>query len=123
MDLFAYLPAHQIHLGPGEWKLIPCGFAMAMDPGFEAQVRPRSGMAKKKGITVLNSPGTIDADYRGQVGVILINHSGVASHITHQERVAQMVINALPRVRVQEVDALDDTERGEGGFGSTGESA
>jgi len=122
MDLYAYLPDHLIHLEPGAWKLIPCGFAMAMEPGFEAQVRPRSGMAKKKGVTVLNSPGTIDADYRGQVGVILINHSGQKVTITHQDRIAQMVINSLPRVSVQEVDALDDTERGEGGFGSTGDA-
>lgn len=123
MDLYAYLPDHMIHLEPGAWKLIPCGFAMAMEPGFEAQVRPRSGLASKKGITVLNAPGTIDADYRGQVGVVLINHSGVKVSINHQDRIAQMVINALPRVSVQEVDALDATERGEGGFGSTGDSA
>jgi len=123
MDLYAYLPDRMIHLEPGAWKLIPCGFAMAMEPGFEAQVRPRSGLASKKGVTVLNAPGTIDADYRGQVGVVLINHSSVKVSISHQERIAQMVINTLPRVRVKEMDALDDTERGEGGFGSTGESA
>ena len=123
MDLYAYLPNHMIHLEPGAWKLVPCGFAMAMEPGFEAQVRPRSGLASKKGVTVLNAPGTIDADYRGQGGVVLINHSAAKVSITHQDRIAQMVINALPRVRVQEVDALDATERGEGGFGSTGESS
>ena len=122
-DLYAYLPDRMIHLEPGEWKLIPCGFAMAMEPGFEAQVRPRSGLAAKKGITVLNAPGTIDADYRGQVGVVLINHSGVKVSISHQDRIAQMVLNTLPRVSVKEVDDLDETERGEGGFGSTGDSA
>jgi len=120
MDLYAYLPDHMIHLEPGAWKLIPTGFAMAMEPGFEAQVRPRSGLALKKGVTVLNSPGTIDADYRGQVGVVLINHSGVKVSISHKDRIAQMVINTLPRVSVKEVDDLDETERGEGGFGSTG---
>jgi dUTP pyrophosphatase len=122
MDLYAYLPDRMIHLEPGEWKLIPCGFAMAMEPGFEAQVRPRSGLAAKKGISVLNAPGTIDADYRGEVKVILINHSGQRASIAHKDRIAQMVINTLPHVRVSEVETLDDTERGTGGFGSTGAS-
>jgi dUTP pyrophosphatase len=122
MDLYAYLPDRMIHLEPGEWKMIPCGFAMAMERGFEAQVRPRSGLAAKKGITVLNSPGTIDADYRGEVKVILINHSGSRASISHKDRIAQMVINTLPLIRVEEVETLDDTERGTGGFGSTGAS-
>ncbi len=107
-------------LHPGEHKLIPSGFSMALPAGFEAQVRPRSGLALKHGIGVLNSPGTIDADYRGEVGVILINHGDTDFHIQRGDRIAQMVIAALPVVDFIEVDELDDTERGSGGFGSSG---
>ncbi len=107
-------------LHPGERKLIPSGFCMALPAGFEAQVRPRSGLAVKHGIGVLNSPGTIDADYRGEVGVILINHGDMDFHIQRGDRVAQMVFAALPTVVFVEVSELDDTERGSGGFGSSG---
>jgi len=107
-------------LRPGERKLIPSGFCMALPAGFEAQVRPRSGLAIKHGIGVLNSPGTIDADYRGEVGVILINHGDMDFHIQRGDRIAQMVIAALPVVEFSEVSELDDTERGSGGFGSSG---
>lgn len=107
-------------LRPGERRLIPSGFAMALPAGYEAQVRPRSGLALKHGIGVLNSPGTIDADYRGEVGVILINHGDTDFHILRGDRIAQMVIAALPAVEFIEVNGLDDTERGSGGFGSSG---
>ena len=107
-------------LHPGERKLIPSGFSMALPAGFEAQVRPRSGLAIKHGIGVLNSPGTIDADYRGEVGVILINHGDMDFHIQRGDRIAQMVIAALPAVDFIEVSELEDTERGSGGFGSSG---
>ncbi|PJC67540.1 MAG: dUTP diphosphatase [Zetaproteobacteria bacterium CG_4_8_14_3_um_filter_59_5] len=110
----------EVVLHPGERKLIPSGFAMALPAGFEAQIRPRSGLALKHGITVLNTPGTIDADYRGEVGVILINHGDSDFHILRGDRSAQMVIAALPAVSFVEVDSLDDTERGSGGFGSSG---
>lgn len=123
MDLAAYLPDHMVHLEPGERKLIPCGFAMAMESAFEAQIRPRSGLALKKGLTVLNAPGTIDADYRGEVKVLLINLGSDRVSIAHQERIAQMVIHTLPMVQTQEVDSLDQTERGSGGFGSTGSTS
>jgi len=105
---------------PGEHTLVPSGFSMALPAGFEAQVRPRSGLALKHGIGVLNSPGTIDADYRGEVGVILINHGDMDFHIQRGDRIAQMVIAALPAVDFIEVTELDDTERGSGGFGSSG---
>jgi dUTP diphosphatase len=110
----------EVVLRPGERCLIPSGFAMALPAGFEAQVRPRSGLALKHGIGVLNSPGTIDADYRGEVGVILINHGDMDFHIQRGERIAQMVIAALPAVEFIEVNGLEDTERGSGGFGSSG---
>jgi len=110
----------ELVLHPGERKLVPSGFSMALPAGYEAQVRPRSGLALKHGISVLNSPGTIDADYRGEVGVILINHGDTDFHILRGDRIAQMVIAALPEVELVEVDALDDTERGSGGFGSSG---
>jgi len=107
-------------LQPGERRLIPTGFAMALPAGFEAQVRPRSGLALKHGISVLNSPGTVDADYRGEVGVILVNLGEHDFHIQRGDRIAQMVIAALPSVVFSEVQALDDTARGSGGFGSSG---
>ncbi len=104
----------------GEIKLIPTGIAMALPDGYEAQVRPRSGLALKNGVTVLNSPGTIDADYRGEVGVILINHGKEDFVITRGMRIAQMIIAPYARAEFDVVDQLESTERGEGGFGSTG---
>ena len=103
-----------------ERKLIPTGFFMALPEGYEAQVRPRSGLALKHGITVLNSPGTIDADYRGEVGVILINLSQEDFIINDGERIAQMVIARHETADFEQVEVLDDTERGEGGYGHTG---
>ena len=100
--------------------MIPCGFAMAVPQGYEVQVRPRSGLAWKKGITVLNTPGTIDADYRGEVKVVLINHGTEPFEIQKGERIAQLVVAEVPRVKVSVVDSLEDTDRGAGGFGSTG---
>jgi dUTP pyrophosphatase len=105
---------------PGEFKVIKTGLQMSLPVGYEAQVRPRSGLAAKFGITVLNTPGTIDADYRGEVGVILINHSKNTFKITKGDRIAQMVISKLTKFSVKEVSGLDKTQRGEGGFGSTG---
>ena len=109
-----------VTLSPGELKLIPTGFAMAMPQGWEAQIRPRSGLAYKHGITVLNTPGTIDSDYRGEVKVLLINHGDQSFTITRGERVAQMVVKPLADVRFEVVEELDDTARGAGGYGSTG---
>jgi dUTP pyrophosphatase len=119
MDLMACIPA-DIELAPGKRALIPTGFAIALPEGFEAQVRPRSGLAAKHGITVLNAPGTIDADYRGEIGVILINHGDMAFAIQRGMRIAQMVVAPVARVAWIERDSLDDTGRGAGGFGSTG---
>lgn len=119
MDIRANLDA-PITLMPGERRLIPTGLFIALPEGYEAQIRPRSGLAIKHGITVLNSPGTIDADYRGEVGIILINHSDKAFVIEDGERVGQMVVARYSRVEWNETDTLDDTERGAGGFGHTG---
>jgi dUTP pyrophosphatase len=105
---------------PGEIKLIPCGFAMAIPPGYEAQVRPRSGLSTKFGITMINAPGTIDADYRGEVHVPLINHGKAAFTVERGMRIAQMLILPVPMVELEEVDDLDETTRGVGGFGHTG---
>ena len=118
-DLAAAIEA-SITLAPGERKLIPCGFAMALPPGFEAQIRPRSGLALKHGITCLNSPGTIDADYRGEVQVLLANLGQVPFAIEPAMRIAQMVVAELPTTRLQVVTSLSSTVRGGGGFGSTG---
>ena len=104
----------------GEWQLIPTGISISLDVGFEAQIRPRSGLALKHGITVLNSPGTIDSDYRGEIAVILINHSKVDFTITNQMRIAQMVIAPVIKAKIEVVEILDSTARGNGGFGSTG---
>lgn len=119
MDIRANLD-EAIILQPGERRLIPTGLFIALPEGYEAQIRPRSGLAIKHGITVLNSPGTIDADYRGEVGIILINHSDKAFVIEDGERVGQMVVARYSRVEWQETDSLDETERGAGGFGHTG---
>lgn len=119
MDLRANLD-QPITLAPMQRCLVPTGLYMALPIGFEAQVRPRSGLAIKKGITVLNSPGTIDADYRGEVCVILVNLSDEPFVIEDGERIAQMVIARHEQVAWEEVEVLDDTERGAGGFGHTG---
>lgn len=118
-DLRAALDADMV-LAPGARALVPTGFAMALPAGYEAQIRPRSGLAYKHGITCLNTPGTIDADYRGEVKVLLINHGTEPFTITRGERIAQMVIAPITQPNFVKVDTLDDTARGEGGFGSTG---
>ena len=107
-------------LAPGARMALPTGFAMALPPGYEAQVRPRSGLALRHGVTVLNAPGTIDADYRGPVQVLLVNFGAEPVTLTHGERIAQMVIAPVIRVQFQTVSVLEDSARGEGGFGSTG---
>lgn len=118
-DLRAALNA-DMTLAPGARALVPTGFAMALPAGYEAQIRPRSGLAYKHGITCLNTPGTIDADYRGEVKVLLINHGAEPFTITRGERIAQMVIAPITQPAFVSVETLDDTARGEGGFGSTG---
>jgi dUTP pyrophosphatase len=107
-------------LGPGERRAVPTGLAMAVPRGWEVQVRPRSGLALRHGITLLNSPGTIDADYRGEVQVILVNLGQVPVTVSRGMRIAQLVVAQVPQVEVLEVDELDQTDRGGGGFGSTG---
>jgi len=107
-------------LEPGKRAVIPTGFAMAVPAGFEAQIRPRSGLAAKHGVTVLNAPGTIDADYRGEVGVILVNHGDAPFIVERGMRIAQMVVAKVEAVRFTPVGVLPDTARGGGGFGSTG---
>ena len=120
MDLRAALSEDQpMTLMPGARALVPTGLKIALEPGYEAQVRPRSGLALKHGVTCLNSPGTIDSDYRGEVGVILINHGAEPFEIRRGERIAQMVIARHEQAVVVEA-ALDETARGAGGFGSTG---
>jgi len=119
MDLAAAV-AEPIVILPGERKLIPTGLAIALPPGHEAQIRPRSGLALKHGVTVLNAPGTIDEDYRGPIGVVLINHGQDDFEVTRGERIAQMVIAPVTRAALEAVDSLDDTDRGAGGYGSTG---
>jgi len=118
-DLHAAV-SESVVLAPGERALIPSGFAMAMPRELEAQIRPRSGLAYKHGITCLNSPGTIDADYRGEVKVLLINLGQEPFTIERGERIAQMVFQRVPQVSLEEVEELSDTSRGEGGFGHTG---
>lgn len=121
MDLRAAVPEDApITLAPGARVLAPTGLKIALEPGFEAQVRPRSGLALKHGLTCLNSPGTIDSDYRGEVGVILINHGQEPFVIRRGERIAQLVIARHEQAAMIEVPALDETVRGAGGFGSTG---
>ena len=119
MDLRANLDA-PVTLKPLERRLIPTGLHIALPAGYEAQVRPRSGLALKKGITVLNTPGTIDADYRGEIGVVLINLSQDEFVVEDGERIAQMVIARHEQSDFEEVEMLDETERGEGGYGHTG---
>ena len=121
MDLHAAVEADvPVTLAPGARTLVPCGFAMAVPVGYEAQIRPRSGLAARHGVTVANAPGTIDADYRGPVMVALINLSSEPFTITRAMRIAQMLIKPVPRAVWQEVDELPPTERGAGGFGHTG---
>lgn len=119
MDLRANLES-PVTLNPGERKLIPTGLHIQLPAGYEAQVRPRSGLALKKGITVLNSPGTIDADYRGDIGVILYNASDSPFVVENGERIAQMVVTRYEQVEFNLVKTLDESSRGEGGFGHTG---
>ncbi len=119
MDLRADLES-PVTLGPLERALVPTGLYIALPAGYEAQVRPRSGLAAKHGVTVLNTPGTIDADYRGEIKVILVNLSGTPFEIVPGERIAQLVVARHERVEWDEVDVLDETARGAGGFGSTG---
>ncbi len=121
VDLLAALGlAETLTLAPGARALVPCGFSMALPDGFEAQVRPRSGLAAKHGVTVLNAPGTIDADYRGEIKVILINHGAEDFAIRRGDRIAQMVVAPVSAVEFSERETLDATERGSAGFGSTG---
>jgi dUTP pyrophosphatase len=118
-DLYAAV-SEPVTLQPGERGLIPTGFSLAMPGELEAQIRPRSGLALKHGITALNSPGTVDADYRGEVKVLLINHGQEPFVISRNERIAQMVFQYVPTVRLEEVEELSETGRGAGGFGHTG---
>lgn len=121
LDLAACLPEGEtVQLEPGRIALIPCGFAMSIPDGYEAQVRPRSGLATRHGVTVPNAPGTIDSDYRGEVKVALINLGQVPYEITHGARIAQLVVAPVSRAQVQVVEELSNTARGAGGFGSTG---
>ena len=121
MDLRAAIPAGETWaLAPGERRLVPTGLVVAIPPGHEGQVRPRSGLAFRNGVTVLNAPGTIDADYRGEVQVLLINHGSDAVEIPRGMRIAQLVVAPVSRAILREVQSLDETGRGKGGFGSTG---
>ena len=117
LDLFSNAA---LELAPGETALVPTGISIELPSSTEAQVRPRSGLALKSSITVLNTPGTIDSGYRGEVGVILINHSDTVFKITKGMKIAQMVVKPIIKIEVQVVDALNDTKRGGDGFGSTG---
>ena len=121
LDLLAAVPDDApVMLAPGKHALIPTGLTIALPQGYEAQVRPRSGLAAKHGVTVLNSPGTVDADYRGEVCVLLINHGDQPFPLRRGERIAQMVIAEVARVELVPVTSLSETDRGSGGFGSTG---
>ena len=121
MDLRAAVPEDEpLTLRPGDRHAVPTGLAMAIPPGFEGQVRPRSGLAARHGITVLNSPGTIDADYRGEVKVILINHGPEDFIVRRGDRIAQLLISPVVQASWREAESLGETERGAGGFGSTG---
>ncbi len=119
MDLRAAV-TEDVTIPPGEWRLIPVGIAIALPAGFEAQVRPRSGLAAKHGISCVNTPGTIDSDYRGELKVNLINHGKVDFNVKRGDRIAQMIIAPVTQAVWQVAETLDETERGTGGFGSTG---
>ena len=120
MDLRAFLPGGEILIKPFERKLIPTGLYIELPEGYEAQVRPRSGLALKYGITVLNSPGTIDADYRGEIKVLLINFSNEDFVVNNADRIAQMIIARYQQISWEEVELLSETDRGGGGYGHTG---
>ncbi len=119
VDLMAAVETSLV-IEPGARATIPTGIAIALPPGFEAQIRPRSGLAAKHGIGILNSPGTIDADYRGEIGVILVNFGDTSFKVEHGMRIAQMIVAPVSAITWNEVENLDESERGEGGFGSTG---
>ena len=119
MDLMAYIE-EPIKILPNSSYLVPTGLSMAFSEDYEVQIRPRSGLAAKKGITVLNTPGTIDSDYRGEIKIILFNHGKEDFIINNKDRVAQMILTPVIKMNFEEVDSLPDTLRGEGGFGSTG---
>tara|TARA_B100000965_G_scaffold389349_1_gene394918 strand:+ start:1289 stop:1741 length:453 start_codon:yes stop_codon:yes gene_type:complete len=120
LDLRAYLPNGSIDLNPKERKLVGTGLFFEIPEGFEIQIRPRSGLALKNGISVLNSPGTIDADYRGEIKILLINHGSEAFRVDHGMRIAQMVVSRYERVEFKIVESLSTSKRGGDGFGSTG---
>ena len=121
LDLAAAIaPDEVLTIAPGDYAMVPTGLAIALPQGYEAQIRPRSGLAAKHGVTVLNSPGTVDADYRGEVKILLINHGKQDFALRRGERIAQMVVAPVGAVELVEIDELDATERGTGGHGSTG---
>lgn len=120
MDVRAYLPLGSVMMRPGQRALIPTGLYMQLPSGYECQIRPRSGLALKQGITVLNTPGTVDADYRGEIGIILINLGQEDYEVKDGERICQMVIKSYTKVEWEAVERLDRTEREDGGFGHTG---
>jgi dUTP pyrophosphatase len=121
LDLLAAVPeATPMTIAPGHYALVPTGLSIALPPNYEAQVRPRSGLASKHGVTVLNAPGTVDADYRGEIGVLLINHGNAPFPIRRGERIAQMVIAPVVQVELVPSASLPESDRGSGGFGSTG---
>jgi dUTP pyrophosphatase len=119
LDLLAAV-ADRVEIAPGGRRLVPTGIAIALPAGYEAQIRPRSGLALKHGVTLLNSPGTVDADYRGEIGVILINHGETPFIVARGDRIAQLIIAPVSRLAWEEVAALSASARGTGGFGSTG---
>jgi dUTP pyrophosphatase len=120
LDLFAALEGGEVTLAPGRRRLIPTGVAIALPEGYEAEVRPRSGLALKHGLTLLNTPGTVDADYRGEIGVIMVNLGDQPFVIKDGDRIAQLVVHQVCRAELEEVDELPASSRGEGGFGHTG---
>jgi len=120
MDLCASLEGGEVTLEPGGWRLVPTGIAIALPEGYEAQIRPRSGLALKQGVTLLNSPGTVDADYRGEIGAIMINLGQEPCVIKDGDRIAQLVVHQVCRAELQEVEELPPSSRGAGGFGHTG---
>jgi len=123
LDLQAAIaPQTTLVIKPGSRELVPTGLAIELPEGFEAQIRPRSGLALKKGVTLVNTPGTIDADYRGEIGVIVINHGAEPFEIVRGDRIAQMIVAPVVQARLVEVDELSSSDRGAGGFGSTGVS-
>ncbi len=119
MDLYAAVNPETV-IPPGEWRLVQTGISIALPEGYEAQVRPRSGLALKQGVSILNTPGTVDADYRGEVGVILMNHGRQDLVIRRGDRIAQMIVNKIEKIELEEVAELSASDRGTGGFGHTG---